>query len=121
MENKARKDVKHRKRRNEEHGDEACKKKLYKAKRKLVFDEETEGGTTISPRKADVQNISRLLDDQELIDEIQHSQRVKCQHQYNFDIVTGEELNGIFDWQIVEVTQPTNVLESGKPRHSLVH
>ena len=110
--------MKHRKRRNEEHGGEACKKKLYKAKRKLVFDEETEGGT-ISPQKADVQN--RLSDGQELIAEIQHSQRAKCQHQYNFDIVTGEELNGTFDWQIAEDTRPTNVLKCGKPRHSLVH
>ena len=119
MENKARKNEKYRKRNAEEYGDESCKRKLFKAKRKLVFDEETEGGT-ISPRKADVQN--RLLDDRtEWVAEDTHSQRVICLHNYNYDISTGEALHGVFNWEIVEETRPTNVLKCGKPRHSLVH
>ena len=118
MENKERKNDMLRKRVTDEQTGMPCKKKcLFKAKRKLVFDEETEGGTT-SPRKASLE--SRLLDDcEDFIEDIQITNRDNCLYQYGFDIVTGQSVDESFSWQID--TRPTNVLKCGKPRHSLVH
>jgi len=118
MENKEKKTDLLGKRSTDEQIAMRCKRKcLFRAKRKLVFNEETEGGTT-SPRKANLES-SLLEDCEDFIEDMQQSNRDNCLYQYGFDIVTGESVDENFGWQVD--TRPTNVLKCGKPRRSLVH
>ena len=115
MENRAKKIDQCRKRSLDAKKEEPCIKKcMLKARRKLVFEEKTEGRDA-SPERAEVQ---RGYTDFEA--EMQFTAD-RCRRQYNFDIIEGEAVNGPFNWQVRKVTRPTNLTKCGEPRHSLVH
>lgn len=97
-----------------------CNKKcMFRARRKLVFDEETSQEWRPLSK---TESVKRLMEDQtDWLAEISLSDQGKCMEQYNFDLVSGQTLDGTFDFESMEGTTPAKAQKCGEIRQSLVH
>lgn len=120
MENRSRKIAHQRKRSLAMDNEESCsKKRILRARRKLLFDEEPDAGSH-SPAKADVR--SRVFDSRmDLVAEVTLADELRCISQYNFDIIAGKPLAGTYEWESIEGATPTKLQKCSEVRRSLVH
>eukprot|EP00795_Rhopilema_esculentum_P016168 gene16168-7531_t len=93
----------------------AKKPSLLRARRKLVFEDRSEGGGG-SPLRMEC----LMTEHRNLLSDVQASERSRCLSNFNFDLDAAQPAKGRFNWEKVGVVPPQTDSGNGS-RKSLIH
>ena len=91
----------------------AKKPSLLRARRKLVFEDRSEGGSSLRME-------CLMTEHRNLLSDVQASERSRCLSKFNFDLDAAQPVKGRFNWEKEEVV-PLQTDSGSEGRKSLIH